>query len=401
MSITFRRMTIWGLVLLAVALALAYSLWPRPIAVDLTTIGRGTLTVTVDEEGETRIRDIYEVSTPVTGRVLRIEREVGDTVARDKTIMAQIQPIDPEFLDQRTEAEMRAALQAAKAAKALAEANVRRATAELSFAERERARVRQLAEKQTVSAKALDEAELAYDTRKAELATADATLDMRVHELERAQSQLLSPADLIANRDACVCIPIYAPADGKVLEVLKESEGVLTAGTAIATVGDPRDLEIVADLLSADAVKVKPGQRVIISDWGGDALLNGTVKRVEPFGFTKVSALGIEEQRVNVVIDLTDAPEAYADLAHGFRVEAAIVLWEGENVLILPLTAMFRAGTDWAVYAVVDGRVETRPITIGHANGLQVEVTGGLEAGDTVVLHPGNHVTDGVAVEAR
>lgn len=401
MSITFRRMIIWGLLLLAVALGVAYALWPRPVPVDLHVLKRGPLTVSIDEEGETRIEDIYEVSTPVTGRLLRVDKEAGDEVKAKVDVIAQLQPIDPEFLDQRTEAEMRASVQAAKAARDLAEANISKARAELEFAKADLARAEELAGRETVSKRQLDQAKLAFDTKKAELATAEATLEMRTHELERAQSQLISPAELVNQRDACSCIPIYAPVDGKVLRVLKKSEGVLQAGTTIAEVGDPRNLEIVVDLLSADAVKVSPGLKVVIDDWGGDKPLNGVVRRVEPFGFTKVSALGIEEQRVNVVIDLTDPPEAYAKLAHGFRVEVSIILWQGSDVLTLPLTALFREDGDWAVFAVEDGRAMIRKVEVGHANGLSVEITGGLKQGDTVVLHPGNNVEDGVAVTSR
>jgi len=401
MSITFRRLIIWGLLLLAVALGVAYALWPRPVPVDLHAAKRGPLTVSIDEEGETRIEDIYEVSTPVTGRLLRVDKEAGDEVRANLDVIAELQPIDPEFLDLRTEAEMRASVQAARAARDLAEANISRARAELEFATADLARARELAGRETVSKRQLDQAKLAFDTKKAELVTAEATLEMRTHELERARSQLISPAELVNRRDACACIPLHAPVDGKILRVLKKSEGVLPAGTTIAEVGDPRNLEIVVDLLSADAVKVAPGLKVVIDDWGGEEPLNGVVRRVEPFGFTKVSALGIEEQRVNVVIDLTGPPEAYAKLAHGFRVEVSIVLWQGSDVLTLPLTALFREDGDWAVFAVEDGRARVRKVTVGHANGLEVEITDGLKAGDTVVLHPGNNVEDGVAVTAR
>lgn len=401
MSITLRRVVIWGFLLLVVAAGVAYALWPRPVPVDLAVLKRGPLTVSIDEEGETRIREIYAVSTPVTGRILRVEREAGDTVVANQTIIAQLEPIDPSFLDLRTEAEMRASLQAAKAARDLAEAAVTRARAELSFAEADLNRVRQLAGSETVSKRRLEEAELAFKTKEAELATAEATLDIRTHELERAKSQLISPAELIKQREACACIPLYAPIDGKVLRLLKKSEGVLAAGTEIAEVGNPRDLEVVVDLLSADAVKVSPGQQVVIDNWGGDQPLNGKVKRIEPFGFTKVSALGIEEQRVNVVIELTDPVETYAKLAHGFSVETSIVLWKGSDVLTLPLTALFREGNDWAVFAVEDGLAKLRKVKIGHANGLEVEVAEGLAEGDTVVIQPGNRVEDGIAVVAR
>jgi HlyD family secretion protein len=401
MSITLRRLTIWGLLSTAIILAIAYALWPRAVAVDLATLARGPLTVAINEEGETRIRDIYEVSTPVTGRVLRIEREAGDSVIANETIIAELQPIDPDFLDLRTEAEMRAALQASEAARDLAQANVARAQAELTFADTDLDRIRQLAATQTASQRRLEEAELTFNTRKAELATANATLDMRTHELERARTQLISPVELIKQRGSCACIPLQAPVSGKVLRILQKSEGVLAAGTVLAEIGDPRDLEIVVDLLSADAVRVEPGLDVVISDWGGDTPLQGTVSRVEPFGFTKVSALGIEEQRVNVVIELTGSQDAYEKLAHGFRVETGIVLWQSDDVLILPLTALFRVGDDWSVFAVENGRAQKRKVTIGHANGLQVEVLAGLEEGETIVVHPGNQVDDGIRVTAR
>ncbi len=396
-----KRVMIWGVMLAIVAAGITYALWPRPIHVDLMAAEKGPLTVSIDEEGETRIKEIYEVSTPVTGRVLRIERDAGDTIVASETVIAQLQPIDPDFLDLRTEAEMRSLIQAAKAARDLAEANVSRARAELSFAETDLERFRSLAGSNTVSERRLDEAELAYDTKQAALATAEATLQMRVHELERAKTQLISPIELIKQRDACSCIPIHSPADGKVLRVLKESEGVLPAGTVLAEIGDPRDLEIVSDLLSADAVKAKPGMAVEISGWGGDTLLNGRVERVEPFGFTKVSALGIEEQRVNIVVELTDPPEAYDDLAHGFRAEVSVILWQGEDVLTLPLTALFRLGDKWAVYAVEDGVAKTRTVEIGQANGLEVEIVSGLSEGEIVVVHPSNDVKDGVLVAAR
>lgn len=401
MNITLRRLTIWGLLFSSIILAIAYALWPRAVAVDLATLERGPLTVAINEEGETRIRDIYEVSTPVTGRVLRIQREAGDSVIANETIIAELQPIDPDFLDLRTEAEMRAALQASEAARDLAQANVARAQAELTFADTDLDRIRQLAATQTASQRRLEEAELTFNTRKAELATANATLDMRTHELERARTQLISPVELIKQRGSCACIPLQAPINGKVLRILQKSEGVLAAGTVLAEIGDPRDLEIVVDLLSADAVRVEPGLKVVITDWGGDVPLEGVVSRVEPFGFTKVSALGIEEQRVNVVIDLTGPKDAYTKLAHGFRVETAIVLWQSEDVLVLPLTALFRAGDDWSVFAVENGRAQKRTVTIGHANGLQVEVLGGLSEGETIVVHPGNQVDDGIRVTAR
>ncbi|MEI2385613.1 HlyD family efflux transporter periplasmic adaptor subunit [Breoghania sp. JC706] len=401
MSVALRRVLLWGTLLALVAAALFFTLRPQPVPVDFVTVARGPLQVAVEAEGETRIRDVYRVSAPVTGRLTRIKLEAGDTVEADRTLVAELQPIDPGLRDMRTEAELRAAVQAAEAALALAEANIDSARAELGFAETDLDRVRRLAASETVSKRRLDEAELSLRKGRAALAQAIATANMRRFELDRARTQLLSTAEAIGQRDSCPCVPIRAPVSGKVLRVLQESEVVVQAGTTLVEVGDPRDLEIVTDLLSADAVKVQAGQEVVITDWGGDEALAGRVKRVEPFGFTKVSALGIEEQRVNVVIELTGPPETYARLAHGFRVEVAIVLWKADDVARLPLTALFRKGDRWMVFKVEDGIVRQVPVETGHGNGLAVEIVGGVRAGDTVVAHPSDRVVDGIAVQQR
>ena len=401
MSVVLRRVLLWGTLSALVVAVLVYTLRPQPVPVDLVTAARGPLQVAVEAEGETRIRDVYQVSAPVTGRLLRIKLEAGDAVIAGETLVAELQPIDPGLRDVRTDQELRAAVQAAEAALALADANTDSARAELGFAETDLDRVRRLAANETVSRRRLDEAELSLRKARAALAQAVATANMRRYELERARTQLLTTAEAIGQRGSCPCVPIHAPVSGKVLRVLQESEVVVEAGTTLVEIGDPRDLEIVTDLLSADAVKVEPGQQVIVSDWGGEAALAGRVKRVEPFGFTKVSALGIEEQRVNVLIELTDPPEAYTRLAHGFRVEVAIVLWKADGVVRLPLTALFRKGDRWMVFKVEDGVARQVPVEVGHGNGIAVEIVRGVDAGDTVVAHPGDRVADGIAVAQR
>jgi len=203
------------------------------------------------------------------------------------------------------------------------------------------------------------------------------------------------------NPNDCDCVSVYAPITGTVLRVLQKSEGVVTASTPLVEVGDPRELEIVVDLLSADAVRVQAGQRVYIEGWGEPEPLNGVVQRVEPFGFTKISALGIEEQRVNVIIDFTDPPEKWQRLGHGYRVEPRIVLWEADDVLKIPLPALFRDGDGWAVFAEQRGRAVLRRVEIGRDNGLEAEVVKGLEPGEHVVLHPSDRVSEGVRLEAR
>ncbi len=388
-----------GLVLL---IALVFAFMPQPVPADLATVTRGPLAVTVDEEGRTRVKDIYTVSAPVGGRLLRIQAEVGDPVTEGTTVVATIQPTDPSFLDARSRGQAEASVKAAEAARALADADVERARAELDYARSQLARAQQLAAKGTVSQSALDRARLDMRTRAAALEEAKAALKMRDFELENARALLIQPGQEAERSEGAVCcVPVRAPVTGRVLRIIQESENVVPPGAALIEVGDDNDLEIVVDLLSADAVRVHEGDKVAIEDWGGDHDLNGEVRRVEPFGFTKVSALGIEEQRVNVIIDFTDPAEAWAALGHGFRLDTRIFVWADDDVLKVPVSALFRDGGDWAVFRVEDGEARVMKVEIGHRNALEAEVTGGLAEGDTVVIHPSDRVEDGVAIERR
>jgi HlyD family secretion protein len=396
-----RRLILWAVLGGAVVLALFIAFRPQAVPVDIEVANSGSLVVTVDEEGETRVRDIFVLSAPVAGRMLRIEAEAGDEVIANQTVIAEIEPVDPTFLDFRSEAQAQAAVRAAESAKTLAQAEVDQAAAELEFARAEVERARELIVDNTISQRALDDAERNDKTAKAAYATTLAGLQVRTFELERARAELLSPAEIRLKRGDCECVPISAPVDGRILRVLQESEGVVPAGKPLLEIGDPADLEIVVDLLSADAVKVAAGQRVIIEGWGGDTPVAGRVRRVEPFGFTKISALGIEEQRVNVIIDFTSPREQWARLGHGYQVDLRIVLWEGVDVVKLPLTALFRDGDQWAVFVESGGRAQHRNVKIGRRNGLEAEITGGIQLGEHVVMHPGDKVVDGVRVKTR
>ncbi len=395
-----KRLAFWGSLALLVILGLVLAFWPRPVVVDMTEIQRGELIVTIEDEGRTRVHDIYTLSAPVAGHMRRIDLHVGDPVVARETIVANIEPIDPAFLDPRSEAQARADVNAAESAETLARAAVEQAEAELDFAAREHNRAVQLAEQGTISERALDEAERTFRTQRAALATRVAALDVRTYELERARAALVTPADQTRPQD-CACVAIRAPVNGSVLRVLQQSEMVLTPGTPLVEIGDPRDLEIVVDLLSSDAVNAEAGQRVIIERWGGELTLEGRVRLVEPYGFTKVSALGIEEQRVNAIIDITSAAESWSRLAHGYQVDVRIVLFEQAATLKVPLLALFRDGDDWAVFVDSDGRAQRRQVTLGRRDRLEAEVLSGLEAGDRVVLHPSDRVRHGVRISAR
>ena len=389
-----------GIVLLVVLLVLA--LRAPPVAVDIGQVTRGPLTVTIDEEGETRVREAYVISAPVGGRLLRVTADAGDFAQAGETILARIEPSAPAFLDRRSATEAKAQISAAKAALTLAQADVRRAAADRELARTELERIEQLFQSRTVSQAALDRARANFERAQAAMQTTQASVDVARYQLESAEAMLITPDNETQyGTGATCCLNVRAPVSGRVLQVLQESETVVTPGTPLVSLGDPNDLEVVVDLLSMDAVKIREGATVDIIGWGGDGALLGTVRRIEPFGFTKVSALGVEEQRVNVIIDFTGPAATWQALGHGYRVEARIIVWQGEDVLQVPASALFRMRGDWAVFAVDDGVTRMRRIALGQRNDHQAQVLSGLEAGQYVVLHPGNAVEDGVRVTAR
>lgn len=400
MSARLRRIIFWAAPAALLATGLFYAFQPAPVEVDLATVARGPLTVTVAEEGETRIRNIFALSAPIRGRALRIEIDAGDFVVAGRDVLAEIEPMDPEFLNRRTAAEATADVDRAKATLALARAELERLRAEASFAMNELDRARRLSESRTVSERTVDNAVRAQKTAAAAVKAASASVQARQSELVASEARMLSPQERTDGRD-CACLPIHAPISGRVLRVLRESAGVVEAGELLLEIGDPADLEIVAEFLSTDAVGIEQGQRAIIDQWGGGAPLRGLVERVEPYAFTKVSALGIEEQRVNVVIAMADPPEAWPRLGHGYQVEAQVVLWEADSVLKAPLTALFRAGEGWAVFAVDDDVLVERPVRIGHKTDVEVEVLAGLAEGDRIVRYPNDAMAPGAKIITR
>ncbi|MDJ0760920.1 MAG: HlyD family efflux transporter periplasmic adaptor subunit [Woeseiaceae bacterium] len=400
MNANSKRIVMWVVILGVIAVALALSFAPRPVMVDLVEIEPGPLVVTLDEEGETRVHDVYTLSAPVAGRVQRIEMHVGDEVTANDTVLAQIQPGDPSFLDPRSEAQARAAVQAATAARDLAAAAVKDAEAQYEFARSEFARMQELIGEGSISERQLDAAERDFKARRAGLDTARAAQQVRSFELELAQAQLVSPLETQGTRESCDCIPVKSPVSGRVLNIADRSERVVREGEALIQIGDPGDLEIVVDYLSMDAVRIEAGQRVIIDNWGGNEPLDGRVRLVEPFGFLKVSALGIEEQRVNVIVDFA-SDDGWERLGHGYQVETRVVLWEANDILTVPLTALFRDGEQWALFAEEDGRAVLRHVEVGQRNGIIAEVSSGLAAGERVVAHPSDRVADGVRISGR
>jgi HlyD family secretion protein len=385
---------VW-LAVLVVAGLLAIALWPKTLDVSTASVVRGPLVVTVDEEGMTRVRERFVVSSPVAGRVLRIELEPGDAVRRG-AVVARVRAEPPPLLDERTRAEAQAALESARAALGRARAEEQRARAALAQLQRDLARVRELAKSAVVSAQEVDVRE--SEAKAAEEAVNAAVFAARAatSDVQRAQARLAPSSADAGGR----VVPVTAPVDGVVLKRLRESESVVPPGDPLVEIGDPNRLEIVADLLSTDAVRVKPGARAIIEQWGGDTRLEARVRRIEPAGFTKISALGVEEQRVNVVLDFVD-PAAGAALGDAYRVEVRVVIWEAPAVLKVPTGALFREHEKWAVYIVRNGRAQRVLIEVGHQTGQEAEVMSGLTDRDMVILHPGDSIVDGAKVKMR
>ena len=380
----------------ALAGLLAVALWPRPAAVDLATVNRGPLVVTVDEEGVTRVRERFIVSSPVAGRVLRIELDPGDAVKRGQAV-ALVRAETAPLLDERARAEAEAAVESARAALGRARAEEQRARASVTQLHRELARVRDLAESRVVSPQELDAHEAESKGAEESANAATFAVQAAMFDLQRAQARLMPTTTGGRGR----VVAVNSPVAGVVLKRIRESESIVPAGDPLLEIGDPMRLEIVSDLLSTDAVRVKPGSRAIIEQWGGDNTLHGNVRRIEPAGFTKISALGVEEQRVNVIVDFEDPSAACGALGDAYRVEVRIVLWEGRDVLKVPTSALFRDGQEWAVYRVVDGRAQRIPVEVGHQTGQEAEVVTGLSAGDRVIVHPGDTLRHGARVRPR
>jgi HlyD family secretion protein len=385
------------LFVLGVVAMLVVAWMPKPIPVDVAEAERGAFRVTVDEDGRTRVKDRYVVGAPVMGNLARTELDPGDTV-EEGAVLARILSLEPPLMDARSRAQAEARVEQARAATRQSRATMERVEQAAAFAQREAARQRQLAQRGSVAELAAERAELEARTSQEELASTRFAVRVAEYELRVAEETLARPG-AGAGQDEQVMVT--APVAGKVLRVIQENEGPIQAGMPLVELGNPAALEIVVDVLTSDAVHIEHGARVIIERWGRDTPLTGRVRVVEPSAFTRLSALGVEEQRVNVVIDIEEPYEVWKSLGDGYRVEARIVVWEADDVLYVPASAVFRHGEGWAVYRVKDEKAVLTEIETGHRNGLEVEVTGGLDAGEQIVLHPSDQVTDGIAIEAR
>ena len=382
--------------LLALAAAAAWAMRPRAVPVELGASTRGPLVVAVEESGMTRVKDRFVVSAPVSGSVTRIALEPGDRVAAGD-VLAEIAPALSPLLDPRARAEAEGRLLAALSAVGQARSNVSRAQAALELARQELTRVQGLKAQGATTTQALEQAEFTTRMREEDLESAEYGAKIAQEEVRSARAVLgVDPERQGRGTHATV----LAPVSGLVLQVHRRSAGVVVAGTPLLEVGDPAALEVVVDLLTTDAVNVQPGSKVALSGWGEPGTLNGRVRRIEPSGFTRASALGVDEQRVNVVIALTEPRERWARLGDGYRLEVRIVLWQADDVLKAPQGAVFRHGDAWAVYRIDQGRARLTPVRVGHRGEAEVELLSGVAPQTPLVLHPGDRVKDGVRLEA-
>ncbi|MDP3069710.1 MAG: HlyD family efflux transporter periplasmic adaptor subunit [Opitutaceae bacterium] len=389
---------IGALVLVA---AIVIGLWPRAIPVEAATAARGPLVVTVDEEGMTRVKHRYVVTAPVAGQLRRIDWKAGAVVEAGQTPLAIIEASAADFLDTRALAQAEARVRAAEAAREMSGAQQSRAESAARLFAAELHRAETLREQKVISVQEFDASRMRAETAAQEVRAAAFALKVAEFELQQARELAGRGSPGAPKREdsqASAALIVTSPVSGRILRVLQESARVVPAGFALMEIGDPTELEVRIEVLSRDAVGIAPGARVMLEQWGGGAALTARVRHVEPSAFTKISALGVEEQRVYVIADFADAVERRPTLGDSFRVEARIVTWEKPAALRVPAGALFERSGRWHVYAIEGGRAHLRPVETGRSNGVLTEVTGGVQEGEQVIVYPGDKVADGSRV---
>ncbi len=385
----------WVAGAIVVVAAIAMGFMPTPVLVDTASVDRGIFEVTVREEGKTRVVERYVVSAPVAAYARRLELDVGDEV-QEGEVLLHLEPLRSQVLDPRTRAEAEARVAVARAALLVAQQEVGVAEADATYAETDVSRVRRLYERGAMSRTALDLAETAALRTAARREWARRAVDVAAYDIEAANTALRYSETAGAGGET---VSVQSPVSGRVLRLLHESEGVVGAGEALIEVGDPDLLEVEVEVLSADAVKIAPGTEVRFERWGGEDALAGVVRMVEPVGFTKISALGVEEQRVLTVVDIVSPSEDWKRLGDQYRVDAVFIVWRGDDVLSLPSSALFRHRDGWATFVVEDDVAHLREVEIGRRSGLRAEISSGLSAGEIVIVHPDDSIEDGSAVD--
>lgn len=398
MRIPLRQHPVITLIALIITLLLIWGFWPQPVLVEANTVKRSPLTVTIEEEGRTRVIDRYIISAPVDGVACRIQLNVGDSVEQDQVLLG-ITPLESKVLDLRSRAEAEAKIAAANSALHAAEEQASAAASAAKLAEIEFKRLQPLSDRALISRDVFDKASINLQTTTAAKRSAIFNVDVARYELQAAKSILEYTAG--STSEPTQRVPVRSPISGKILKVARECEGPVSTGEALLEVGDPAALEIEVDVLSADAVKIKPGMKVLFERWGGDQPLDGNVRIIEPIGFTKVSALGVEEQRVLIISDFTSPKDLWQRLGDGYRVEASFILWHHDDVLQVPASSLFRYQQGWSVFVIEGNRAKRREVTVGQRNGLIAQILVGVNEGDTVINHPSEDVEDGRRVKVR
>ena len=398
MKAATRRTVYLTIVVLIVILATVYGFLPKPVTVDLIAVARGSLRVAIEEEGRTRLKERFVVSAPVSGYMTRNRYKAGDSIRRGQ-LLAALEPVRSQPLDRRTRVEGEASVLSAEAGFKAAREKEQAARADLEYIEKRVERIRNLYLKRYVAKDQLDQTEAEAKKAKAGLLAAGSAADAARFDLERARAALKDTASNPKHENQ-ETVKVTSPIDGVILRIYRQSEGPAAVGEPLLEIGDIRSLEVRVEVLSSDAVRIKKGTKAIFKRWGGEETLDGVVRTVEPAGFTKISSLGVEEQRALVIAEITSAPETWRALGDGYRLDASFIVWERENVLLAPVGALFRHGREWAVFVDEKGKARLRVVDAGQRNGLYAEIVSGLKEGERVIAHPDDAVKDGVRISA-
>jgi len=395
---TRRTLFVIGVILVVVA-ATIYGFLPKAVEVDLVAVSRGPLQVTIEEEGRTRLKERFVVSAPTAGYMRRIDSKVGDPVRKGETVVA-LEPLRSQPLDPRSRAEAEATVSAAQAGLDAAIEKERAAAADAEYTEKRLERIANLYSKRYVAQDQRDQTASEAKKARAVQFSAKAAVEVSRSELERAKTVLKNfPPGGIAEKANTVYVS--SPVSGAVIKIYRESEGAVHVGEPLLEIGDSKNLEVRIELLSSDAVKIKKGGVVFFKRWGGEGTLTGRVRIVEPAGFTKVSSLGVEEQRVLVIAEFTSPPETWRLLGDGYRLEAHFVVWEGKDVLQIPASGLFRSGKEWAVFVEDNEKARLQTLEVGQRNGLTAQIISGLKEKERVVAHPDDSIKNGTPIRPR
>jgi HlyD family secretion protein len=393
-----RKLMIAGFSLIVILL-IVYGFLPKRQDVDLVSALRGDFQVTIEEEGRTRLKQRYTVSSPSAGYMRRVDLKVGDAVTKGQNLVV-LEPLRSQALDPRSCAQAQLGVSAAPAALETAIEKERAAASDAEYIEKRLERMSNLFSKGYIAKDQFEQTETEAKKARAYHLSAKAAVNMVRADLERAKTNLLNYGST-QNVGKHNLIYVVSPVNGSLFRLYRESEGAVNVGEPLMDIGNQKDLEIRAEVLSSDAVKIKPGTTVLFKRWGRDETLTGVVRVVEPAGFTKISSLGVEEQRVLVIADITSDQEKWQALGDGYRLEAHFIIWEGKNILQIPTSALFRLGNEWAVFAAEKGKARRRIVEIGHRNGLAAEIISGLMEGEKVVAYPDDAINDGTRIKQR